>query len=70
MPHQILRPQEAWKRLGVKRSTFYNEFVATGRVRLVKVGERARGVIEHELDALIEEMAAARDESVSHQHVA
>jgi len=61
MPQQILRPAEAWKRLGVKRSTFYNEFVATGRVRLIKIGERARGVLEHELDQLIDEMAADRD---------
>jgi excisionase family DNA binding protein len=61
MPHQILRPNEAWKRLGVKRSTFYSEFVASGRLRLVKLGERARGVIESELDALIDEMARERD---------
>jgi predicted DNA-binding transcriptional regulator AlpA len=61
MPHQILRPAEAWKRLGIKRSTFYSEFVATGRLRLVKLGERATGVLEHELDHLIDEMAAERD---------
>jgi predicted DNA-binding transcriptional regulator AlpA len=61
MPHQILRPEQAWKRLGVKRSTFYREFVATGRLRLVKLGERARGVLEHELDHLIDELAAERD---------
>jgi predicted DNA-binding transcriptional regulator AlpA len=61
MPHQILRPEQAWKRLGVKRSTFYNEFVASGKIRLVKIGERARGVLEHELDQLIDEMAAERD---------
>jgi hypothetical protein len=45
----------------VKRSTFYNEFVASGRLRLVKLGERARGVLESELDALIDEMARERD---------
>lgn len=61
MPHQILRPQEAWRRLGIGRSTFYTEFVATGRLRLVKLGERATGVLEHELDRLIDEMAAERD---------
>jgi predicted DNA-binding transcriptional regulator AlpA len=61
MARQILRPQEAMKRLGVKRSKFYSDFVGTGRLRLVHIGERARGVIEDELDDLIGEMIAERD---------
>jgi len=61
MPHQIIRPAEAWKRLGVGRSTFYCEFINTGKLRLVRIGERARGVVESELDELINKMIADRD---------
>jgi hypothetical protein len=58
MPN-ILRPKAAWKKLGVGRTMFYEEFVAKGRIRLVPLGERARGVIDDEIDALIEELRTA-----------
>jgi hypothetical protein len=48
-------------KLGISRTTFYDSFVNTGRVRLVELGPRARGAIDDELDALIEEMRAERD---------
>jgi hypothetical protein len=63
MPN-ILRPKAAWQKLGVGRTTFYEEFVAKGRVRLVPLGERARGVIDDELDALIEDLRAKRDKDL------
>jgi predicted DNA-binding transcriptional regulator AlpA len=58
----ILRPAEAMRRLGIKRTTFYGSFVASGRLRLVHIGARARGVIEDELNQLIDDLAAARDQ--------
>ena len=61
----ILRPKAAWTRLGVSRTTFYDEFVNKGRVRLINLGERARGVPDDEIDALIEEMRAERDAKAS-----
>jgi hypothetical protein len=57
----ILRPKAAWTKLGVSRTTFYDEFVNTGRIKLVNLGKRARGAIDTELDSLIEEMRAERD---------
>jgi hypothetical protein len=60
----ILRPRKAWTKLGVGRTTFYEKFVKTGRVKLLDVGERARGVIEDELDGLIDEMRAKRDRKI------
>jgi predicted DNA-binding transcriptional regulator AlpA len=60
---RILRPREAQRRLGIGHTTFYEDYVATGRIRLVALGERARGVIEDELDDLIGAMGDARGQS-------
>jgi predicted DNA-binding transcriptional regulator AlpA len=57
----ILRPKAAAKKLGVSKSTFYEKFVRTGRVRLVKLGPRATGACDDELDAVAEEIRAERD---------
>jgi predicted DNA-binding transcriptional regulator AlpA len=60
----IIRPQAAWKRIGVGRSKFYADYVKTGRLKLVKLGKRARGAIDDEVDALIEELRRERDAEV------
>ena len=39
----------------------YESFIKTGRLRFVKIGARAVGIIEDELDALIEELRRERD---------
>jgi predicted DNA-binding transcriptional regulator AlpA len=61
----ILRPREAWRRLGISRSTFYDKFVSKGRIKLIPITERAVGVVDGELDDLIEEMIADRDHAMS-----
>jgi predicted DNA-binding transcriptional regulator AlpA len=58
MPRQILRPKEAQRRLGVGHTKFYADYVNTGRLRLVRLGERSVGILEHELDALIDQLPA------------
>jgi len=60
----ILRPRAAWEKLGVGRTTFYDEFVNKGRVRLLNLGERARGVPDDEIETLINELRAERDAPV------
>ena len=57
----ILRPRAAWEKLGVSRTTFYDEFVNKGRVRLLNLGPRARGVPDDEIETLINELRAERD---------
>ena len=58
---RTLDPAEACLRLGnISNSNFYEKFVGTGRVRLVNITPRRVGVLEDELDALIDELAAAR----------
>ena len=52
------------ERLGIRKTTLYEGFIKTGRLRFVKIGARAVGVIEDELDALIEELRRERDRSV------
>ena len=42
------------------KSKFY-ELVNAGRLRLVRLGPKSVAVVEHELDALIEELIAERD---------
>jgi predicted DNA-binding transcriptional regulator AlpA len=56
MPRRILRPKEAQLRLGVGHTKFYADYVNTGKLRLVRLGQRAVGVLEHELDALIDQL--------------
>ena len=58
---RIVRKNEVLKRLGIRKTTFYETFIKTGRLRFVKIGVRAVGIIEDELDALIEELRRERD---------
>ena len=57
---RIVRKNEVLKRLGIRKTTFYETFIKTGRLRFVKISARAVGVIEDELDALIEELRRER----------
>jgi predicted DNA-binding transcriptional regulator AlpA len=56
MARQVLRPKEAQRRLGVGHTKFYADYVNTGKLRLVRLGERSVGVLEHELDKLIDQL--------------
>jgi predicted DNA-binding transcriptional regulator AlpA len=58
---RILRKNEVLKRLGIRKTSLYDSFIKTGRLRLVQIGARAVGIIEDELDALIEELRRERD---------
>ena len=60
MPRKIIRPQEAAQRLGIKHTKFY-ELVNAGRLQLVRLSPRCVGVVEDELDALIDRLVAERD---------
>lgn len=55
---------QPWRRIGVGRSTFWASYVKTGRVRLVRMGRQARGIVDDELEGLIDELIAERDEPV------
>jgi hypothetical protein len=55
---------EAMARLNCKHTKFYDDYVNTGRLKLVKLGPQKKAAVEDEVDALIEEMIAAREEKV------
>ena len=57
---RLVRPKEAQKRLGVGHTKFWQDFVATGRLRLVELGPRSKAAVEDELDELVE-LIAERD---------
>ena len=59
--NRVLRKREVMERLGIRKTALYENFIKTGRLRFVKIGARAVGVIEDELDALIEELRRERD---------
>lgn len=61
MAKRILRPKEIHKRLGVGKTKFWQDFIATGRLKLVRLGPRSVGATEDQVDALIDEMVAERD---------
>jgi excisionase family DNA binding protein len=59
MPRRILRPREAQARLGVGHTKF-SELVNEGKLRLIRIGPRAVGIEESELDTFIENLPNAR----------
>ena len=61
MSKKILRLPEVRERLGVGRTTLYERFVRTGRLRPVQIGPRAIGFVEGDVDAIIDELVAQRD---------
>jgi predicted DNA-binding transcriptional regulator AlpA len=58
---KIIRPRFAWRRMGIGRSKFYEDYVKTGKLRLVRLGPRSTGVFEHELDELLDSLPAANE---------
>jgi hypothetical protein len=58
---RLLRKDEARKRLGIGRTKFEEDFIKTGRLRLVPISERIDGIVEDELDVVIEEIIATRE---------
>jgi predicted DNA-binding transcriptional regulator AlpA len=58
---RLLRPKEAQERLGVSRTTFWDHFIGKRRLRLVRISPKTVGIIEDELDAVIDQMIAERD---------
>lgn len=60
---KILRPKEAQKKLGIGRTKFWDDFVNTGRLRKIRLGPRAIGFLESNVDAVIDALVAASDES-------
>src|SRR3954453_22562241 len=59
---RVLRKREVLERLGIRKTSLYESLIKTGKLRFVKIGARAVGVIEDELDALIEELRRERDQ--------
>jgi predicted site-specific integrase-resolvase len=65
MSTNMLRPKKAWTKLGVGRTTFYEDFVKTGRVKLYALGPKARAAREDELDQLIASLPEAEQVPVA-----
>lgn len=61
MGKRILREPEVLNRLGIGRTKFDADYIKTGRARWVRLGLRAKGMPEHEVEALIDEAIAERD---------
>ena len=56
---RLVRLKEAMRRLGVRHTQFYTNFVHTGRLTVLALGEKARAVDEDELDAVIAALPVA-----------
>jgi excisionase family DNA binding protein len=55
----LLKPQEAFRRIGVGRDAGY-ALIASGRLRVVRLGERRMLVPVSECDAFVEREIGAR----------
>ena len=58
---RVLRAKAAREVFGLGKTTFEEQFVQTGRLRPIKLGARAVGYLESELDELIDELVRERD---------
>jgi hypothetical protein len=65
MPKRILRlgPQVYGPagKIPVGKTKFREDYINTGRLKLVPLGARAVGVVEDEIDVVVDELIAARD---------
>jgi predicted DNA-binding transcriptional regulator AlpA len=57
----FLRLKQVQARLGIRKSKLYDDYIRTGRLKLVRLGPRSVAVPEPELDALQAELIAERD---------
>ena len=57
----MLRPREAWQRLGCGATKFYQHYIGKGLLRLVDLGPNSRGVPDDEVDDLIDALVDKRD---------
>jgi predicted DNA-binding transcriptional regulator AlpA len=58
MDEQIVRPAEAFRLTGLRRSAFRDNLVNTGVLTKVRLGRRAVGFLKSEIMAWISERAA------------
>jgi predicted DNA-binding transcriptional regulator AlpA len=58
---RLLRPKQICEKLGVGKTKFWEDFVGTGRIKLVDVGPNAKACPEYEVDDVIAEIIAERD---------
>jgi hypothetical protein len=61
MAKRILKPREIYQRLSIGKTKFHEDFVATGKVRWINLGERSKGLTEEEVDRLVDEVARNRE---------
>jgi hypothetical protein len=58
MKRRFVRVQECCERLACKKSKFYENYIRTGRLKLYVTGAHSVAALDHELQALIDEIAA------------
>lgn len=63
MSRRIVRFQEGLRRIPVGRTKFRQDYIDTGRLRLVPLGRRAVGLVEDELAQVVDEVIAERDDA-------
>jgi predicted DNA-binding transcriptional regulator AlpA len=57
-PRRILRLAEVRKRLSIGRTMLDEKYIKTGRLKLIKLGKRAVGVLESNVEEVIDELLA------------
>ena len=60
----LIREPAVCSRLGCGKTTLDEKFIKTGRLRWVYLSERYKAAVEEEVDALVDELIAERDEAL------
>ena len=55
-PRRILRLPEVRRRIPVGHTKLHEDFIKTGRLKLVRLGPRAVGVLEFNVEQVIDEL--------------
>jgi predicted DNA-binding transcriptional regulator AlpA len=62
---RIIRPKEAMSRLGIGHTKFYADIRKGVLPKPVRLGSRSVGMIEEELEAVVERLKSERDRVAS-----
>jgi hypothetical protein len=58
-PKRLIRPKEAWTRMGIGHTKFYEDYINTGRLRLLQLGPKSTALFEHDLEQVMAELPEA-----------
>ena len=58
-PKRMIPPKEAWTRMGIGHTKFYEDYIHSGKLRLFSLGPKTSRLFEHDLEKVMDELPEA-----------